>query len=173
MPANPSRRPDDGGAILARLRLHPGPGLLYGALAVVVLALVVVGAAAYTARGRLLLAFVTVAVGLVVTAFLAFLALTVLLPVLDVAATGLRGRMGAGQAVDAPWSQVRVDVDEDAPPGRLRLQVGGASLSINADSWLGFRAFLAVLATNDEADACLSPAARREVTRLLVGGDDH
>lgn len=153
----------------ATVWLHPhrGAGAGYGALATVVLAIVMLTAASYLGRGWFLMALVAMVGGLGVTAFLAVLALALLVPGLAVRATGVTGQLGPTRWVDVGWDEVRVDVPENAPPGRLRLDLGDDSVAIDVQAWAGFRAFVLLVASTPDATRRLTPAARGEIARLL------
>ena len=151
-----------------RLHLHRGIGWgVYGVATVVVFALVVVGAVEYLSSGRIVMAAVVAVVGLAVTGFLAVVTHALVVPDLIVTAAGISGRMPRGNTVDAGWDEVTIDVDEDVPPGTVRLDVGEESVSLSARSWVGFGRFLHLVAATREAAARLTPTAQREVNRLL------
>ncbi|HYP45132.1 MAG TPA: hypothetical protein VEQ66_08055 [Propionibacteriaceae bacterium] len=153
----------------ASVWLHPhrGAGASYAALATVVLVIVVPTVISNLVRGWLLLALAATVGGIAVTGLLAVLALALLLPGLDVRATGLTGRLGARRRVDVGWDEVTVDVSEEAPPGRLRLDVADDAVEVDVHSWAGFRAFVLLVISTPAANRRLTPAARGEITRLL------
>ena len=105
------------------------------------------------------------------TAFLAVLALALLVPGLAVRPTGVTGHLGPTRWVDVGWDEVSVDVPENAPPGRLRLDLADDSVAIDVQSWAGFRAFVLLVARTPNAARRLTPAARGEIARLL-GSED-
>jgi hypothetical protein len=151
-----------------QLHLHRGIGWgVYGVATVVVCVLVLVGAVAYLRSGRILMAVVVAVVGLAVTGFLALVTHALIVPALTATAGGVSGRMPRGNTVDAGWDEVTIDVDEDVPAGTLRLDVGDESVSLSAKSWVGFGRFLDLVVGTPDAAARLTPAARREVRRLL------
>jgi hypothetical protein len=140
---------------------------VYGIATIVVFVLVLLGAAAYLSSGRIGMAVVVAVVGLAVTGFLAVVTHALVVPALTATAAGVSGRMPRGNTVDAGWDEVTIDVDEDVPPGVVRLDVGEESVSLNARSWVGFGRFLHLVTATPEAAARLTPAAQREVNRLL------
>lgn len=152
-----------------QLHLHRGIGFgIYGTATVAVFVLVVLGTVDDAADGRYLMAAVIALAGLALTAFLAVVTHAMVWPALTVDTAGVRGRMPRGRRVDAAWDAVGLDVDDTAP-GRIRLDVGGESVEVTSRSWVGFRDFVVLLGTTPQAAARLSPAARREVFRLLTG----
>ena len=155
-----------------RLHLHRGIGWgLYGTATVAVFALVLAGTVAALQSGKIITAAVLAVVGLALTAFLAVVTHAMVAPALTVRATGVSGRLPRGKPIDVRWDDVLVDVDDTAGPGALRLSLGDHSVSVSARSWIGFRELVVLLASTPEATARLTPAARREVARLLgVGG---
>ena len=174
----PGRGDDDGGmdadgevtgagTTPVQLRLHRGPGVLYCGLAVALLSLVGLGAGSYLSSGRFLMALVTAVAGLGVTAFLTFLALAILIPVLEASATGVRGRMAWGRRVDVGWDGVGIDVEDETPLGTLRLDIDGQSLTVSHRSWLGFGDFVVLVAATPRAADRLTPAARSAVLQML------
>ena len=153
------------------LHPHRGVGACYGALAVVVLAIVVLALVTYLSSGRFLMAVATTVGGLGVTAFLAVLALALLVPGLEVRPTGLTGRLAAGRQINVGWDEVSVDMPENAPPGWLRLDVAGHCVEVDVRSWAGFREFVLLVASIPDAARRLTPEARGEVARLLGLGN--
>lgn len=159
-----------GDADPSAVRLHPHRGIgwgVYGVATVVVFVLVLLGAAANLSSGRILTAVVVAVVGLALTGFLGVVTHALVVPALIATATGVSGRMPRGGAVDVGWDQVTIDVDEGVSPGTVRLDVGDESVSVSARSWVGFGRFLLLVAGTPDAAARLTPAAQREVNRLL------
>jgi hypothetical protein len=150
------------------LHLHRGVGWgLYGTVTAVVLVLVLAGAATNLSSGRLLIAGVIVVVGLPLTAFLAFLTSSIVAPSLIVSATRVTGRLSWSRSVDAGWTEITIDIDDTAPPGTIRLDVGNESVSVSSRSWLGFKEFLVLVSSTPHAAARLTQPARDELSRLL------
>jgi hypothetical protein len=110
---------------------------------------------------------VVAVVGLALTGFLAVVTHALVVPALTATAAGVSGRMPRGNMVDVGWDQVTIDVDEGVSPGTVRLDVGEESVSVSARSWVGFGRFLHLVAGTPDAAARLTPAAQREVNRLL------
>jgi hypothetical protein len=151
-----------------RLHLHRGIGWgVYGAATLFVFVLVLIGATSYLLSGRFVMAAVTAVVGLALTAFLAVVTHAMITPSLTVTADGIRGRMPRGNTVDARWDEVTIDVDDDVPPGTIRLGVADESVSINARAWSGVRDFVILVARTPHAADRLTPAALQEWLRLL------
>jgi hypothetical protein len=154
-----------------QLHLHRGIGWgIYGTATTVVLLLVLAGAATNVSNGRLLIAGVIVVVGLTLTAFLAFLTYSMVMPALTASATGISGRLSWRDRVDADWNSITIDFDDETSPGTMRLDIGEESVSVSGQSWVGFEEFISLLGSTPPAAARLTPAARREVTRLLQTG---
>jgi hypothetical protein len=151
-----------------RLHLHRGVGWgLYGTATVVMLVLVLIGTVANVQSGRIWVAAVVAAVGLAVTAFLALVTQAMVVPELTVSAAGVSGRVSRGSTVDAEWDEVTIDVGSPAQPGTIRLLIGAESVSVSAQSWVGFGELIVLVGSTPDATARLTPAARREVLRLL------
>lgn len=155
------------GTAPVQLRLHRGPAVLYAGLALALLSVVLLGAGSYLSNGRFLMALVTAMVGLALTAFLAFVALTIVLPVLDASPTGVRGRMAWGRRVHVGWDEVVIDVEDETALGTLRVGIAEQSLTINHRSWLGFGDFVLLVAATPQAAGRLTPAARSAVLQML------
>ena len=150
-----------------RLHLHRGIGWgLYGAATVLVFVLVLIGTTSYALGGRFVMAGVTAVVGLAVTGFLAVVTHAMVTPALTVTAAGVRGRMPRGNAVDAGWDQVTIDVDGERV-GAIRLDVADESVSLNPRAWSGVRDFVILVAQTRPAADRLTPAALQEWLRLL------
>lgn len=154
--------------VLVRLHLHRGIGAIYGVVAAAVLTLTLLSVVEYASSGGVWMAVVTVVVGLALTTFLAVLTLALVLPELNASATGITGRTAWGKTVDVTWRGVTVDVDDEDPPGTLRLDMGGQPMSIDGRSWVGFRDFVILMGCAPYAASQLTPAARSEVARLLT-----
>lgn len=152
---------------VVHLHPHRAPGVLYLVLAVAVGVVVVLGLVSYLSSGRFGSAAVTLVVGLGVTAFVGGLALAILVPGLDLDGERVRGRVAVRTTVDVGWDEVVVDVDDDSPRGRFRLDLGATSLTVDARSWTGFGEVVLLLASTPAPGRRLTPAARREVARLL------
>ncbi len=152
---------------VARLRPKRGPGVLYGTLTAFVFIVVLFGVSAYAADGRIAIAVVLAVGGLALAGFLGYLTVALMIPALDASATGIRGRIGWRKAVDARWREVAIGVDAGDAPGRFRLTIGSESMPIDARSWRGFNDFVILVAGTPEAARSLTPAARRELRRLL------
>lgn len=164
------RDPPGDGAESAPVRLHLNRGIgwgLYGTLTAVVFVLVLAGTVTNLSAGRIWSAAVIAVVGLALTAFLAVLTHAMVVPLLTATAAGVSGRTPRNGRVDVGWDEVAIDVDDEAQPGAIRLVIGDESVSINAGSWVGFREFVVLVASTPSAVARLTPAARREVIRLL------
>ncbi|MEP6648987.1 MAG: hypothetical protein ABJA74_03625 [Lapillicoccus sp.] len=112
----------------------------------------------------------TAVVVLVITAFLGIVTHALVWPALTVSASGVSGQMALGRPVDIAWEDVTIDVDDDAAPGTLRLDVGAESVSVSSRSWVGFGDFVWLVCVTPAAAVRLTPAARREVVRLLEIG---
>jgi hypothetical protein len=157
-----------GDADPAAVRLHPHRGIgwgVYGVAAVAVLSWP--APRAYLSSGRIVMGVVVAVVGLALTGFLAVVTHALVVPALTATAAGVSGRMPRGNTVDVGWDQVTIDVDEGVSPGTVRLDVGEESVSVSARSWVGFGRFLHLVAGTPDAAARLTPAAQREVNRLL------
>ena len=152
---------------VARLRLHRPVGVAYAAVALVVLALVVLGGVDFATTGRIVMALVVIIAGMLMVAFLGYLSVSVLVPELRLSADGIEGRMNWGRPLDVDWDDVTVDVDDDASPGRFQLSLGGEAVEITARAWVGFADFVVLLASTPAAARRLTPGARHEVARLL------
>jgi hypothetical protein len=113
------------------------------------------------------MAGVIAVVGLPLTAFLALLTYSIVVPSLTVSAARVSGRLSWRGRVDADWHEITIDVVDEAPPGTLQLEIGEDSMSISGRSWVGFREFVVLVASTPQAAARLTPAARTEVRRLL------
>lgn len=150
-----------------RLHLHRGIGWgIYGTATVFVLVLVVIGATSYLLSGRFVMAAVTAVVGLGLAGFLAVVTHAMVVPALNVGATGISGRMPRGNAVDVGWDKVSIDIDEENPDV-IRLDVAGESVAITARSWAGVRDFVILVAGTPQAAERLTPAALQHWLRLL------
>jgi len=151
-----------------QLHLHRGVGWgLYGTATAVVLALVLAGVAANLSSGELVIACVIGVVGLALTAFLAFLTYSIVTPLLIATEDGIRGRLSRRGRVDAYWDEVTIDVDDNALPGTIRLDIGEESVSVSGRSWVGFGGFVLLVASTPKAAARLTQPARDELSRLL------
>jgi hypothetical protein len=151
-----------------QLHLHRGIGWgLYGTATAVVLALVLAGVTANLSSGDLLIAGVIGVVGLALTAFLAFLTNSIVTPSLIATADGISGRLSRWGRVDADWDEVTIDVDDNALPGTIRLDIGEESVSVSGRSWVGFGGFVLLVASTPKAAARLTQPARDELSRLL------
>jgi hypothetical protein len=161
----------DTGYVRLHLNRRMGWGF-YGSVTVAVFVLVVVGSVAAAQSGRLWMAAVLVVVGLPMTAFLAVVTAAMVLPELTLSSAGVSGRTARGKAFDAPWSEVTIDaVDEDKVEESghctIRMTIGGESVSINNDSWVGFMEFIPWVVGTPVAKSRLTPAAKLELVRLL------
>jgi membrane protein implicated in regulation of membrane protease activity len=156
-----------GDAAAVEMHLNRGIGIIYCAVTAVVLLLVLAGIGAYLSSGRLLMALVAAGVGLAVAGFLAMVTAAMLLPALTLDRTGVRGRTARGNRIAAGWGDITLDVDENAAPGTIRMNLDGASLSLSGRSWLGFRDFVILVAGTPAAASRLTQPARAEVVRLL------
>ncbi len=151
-----------------QLHLHRGVGWgLYGTATAVVLALVLAGVAANLSSGELVIACVIGVVGLALTAFLAFLTYSIVTPLLIATEDGIRGRLSRRGTVDAYWDEVTIDVDDNALPGTIRLDIGEESVSVSGRSWVGFGEFVLLVASTPQAAVRLTQPARDELSRLL------
>jgi hypothetical protein len=151
-----------------QLHLHRGVGWgLYGTATAVVLALVLAGVAANLSSGELVIACVIGVVGLALTAFLAFLTYSIVTPLLIATEDGIRGRLSRRGRVDAYWDEVTIDVDDNALPGTIRLDIGEESVSVSGRSWVGFGEFVLLVASTPQAAVRLTQPARDELSRLL------
>jgi hypothetical protein len=155
-----------------RLHLHRGIGWgLYGTVTVVVFVFVLFGTVANLREGGYVTAAVVAVLGLGLTAFLAMVTRTMVLPALTVSAAGVSGRTPQGRTVDVGWDEVTIDVDDEALAGTMRLDIDDETVTVNSRSWIGFRDFVILVASTSPAAARLTPAARDEVLRLLkIGG---
>jgi hypothetical protein len=156
-----------GDADAVEMHLNRGIGIVYGAVTAVVLLLVLGGGWLYLSSGRILMAVVAAAVGLALVGFLTAVTAAMLLPALIVDRTGVRGRTARGSRVAAGWGDITLDVDDDAAPGTIRMNLDGASLSLSGRSWRGFRDFVILVAGTPAAASRLTQPAREEVLRLL------
>lgn len=157
----------DADTTVARLHPNRGPGILYGSLTVIVLVVVLLGAIATVNSGRIAIAVVLAVGGLALSGFLAYLTVTLMIPALEASATGIRGRIAWRKTVDARWREIVIDVNAGDAPGRFRLNIGGETMPIDAQSWRGFHDFVVLVANSPEAARSLTRPARREVRRLL------
>jgi hypothetical protein len=132
-----------------------------------VLVLVLAGAASNLSSGRLVMGAVIAVVGLTLSAFLALLTYSIVVPSLTVNAARVSGRLSWRGRIDVDWNEITIDVDDDAAPGTLRLKIGEESVSVSGLSWVGFREFIVLVASTPQAAARLTPTARTEVRRLL------
>jgi hypothetical protein len=151
-----------------RLHLHRGIGWgLYGTATTVLLVIVLAGAASNLSSGRLVTGAVIAVVGLSLTAFLGLLTYSIVVPSLTMNAARVSGRLSWRGRIDVDWNEITIDVDDEAPPGTFRLKIGEESVSVSGRSWVGFKEFIVLVASTPRAAAQLTPAARREVRRLL------
>jgi hypothetical protein len=125
------------------------------------------GVASNLSSGRLVMAGVIAVFGLPLSAFLALLTYSIVVPSLTVSPTRVSGRLSWRGRVDADWNEITIDVVDEAPPGTLRMEIGKESVSVSGRSWVGFREFVVLVASTPQAAARLTPAARTEVMRLL------
>lgn len=151
----------------AQLHLHRGLGALYGIVGLVVLGLVVAGVISYVSSGKFLLALVATVVGLAITTFLAILCLNLVVPLVNVSAVGMAGQLTWGRRFNIGWPDITIDVDEGAPNGHLRLDLGAESVTVTPAAWTGFADFVLLVASTSAAAARLTPSARTEIARLL------
>ena len=165
---HPDTRDDGTEPEAVQLHLHRGIGWgVYGTATTVVLVLVLAGAASNLSSGRLVMGAVIAVVGLTLSAFLALLTYSIVVPSLTVNAARVSGRLSWRGRIDVDWNEITIDVDDEAPPGTLRLKIGEESVSVSGLSWVGFREFIVLVASTPRAAARLTPAARTEVRRLL------
>jgi hypothetical protein len=151
-----------------QLHLHWGIGWgIYGTATTVVLVLVLAGAVSNLSSGRLVTGAVIAIVGLPLSAFLALLTYSIVVPSLTVNAARVSGRLSWRGRIDVDWNEITIDLDDEAPPGTLRLSLGEESVSVSGRSWVGFREFIILVASTPQAAVRLTPAARTEVRRLL------
>ena len=151
-----------------QLHLHRGIGWgIYGTATTVVLVLVLAGAVSNLSSGRLVTGAVIAIVGLPLSAFLALLTYSIVVPSLTVNAARVSGRLSWRGRIDVDWNEITIDLDDEAPPGTLRLSLGEESVSVSGRSWVGFREFIILVASTPQAAVRLTPAARTEVRRLL------
>lgn len=150
------------GGLVAELHLPRGAGLVYGVLAVGLLALGVIVPVSYVLSGRWVMAVVCLFL-LLLGWFFARLSLPMLRTRLTADAAGVRGRTPDGQVVDVGWAQVEIDADGDF----LVLRIGAEHIRLSAGAWFGFLDLLAVLAPVPNATRRLTPAARTEVAGYL------
>lgn len=163
-----SSRPADGAGAAVHLHLHRGIGWgVYGVGTVIVLGLVLAGIWFNLAEGRYLSALAITVVGLGTAGFLGVATHAMVTPALTVTPAGVRGRLPHGMRVDVDWSEVVVDVEDEARPGELRIVVGDGSATVSARQWTGFPEFVVLLGETPAAAARLTPPARREAIRLL------
>jgi hypothetical protein len=159
---------DGAGPAAVRLHLHRGVGWgLYGTATAVMLPVGVLLTALYLRAGRWWMAGLCAVVGLGLTLFLAGLTFAMVRPALTVTAGGIGGRTPRGSTVEAHWDEVTIDVDEDAFPGTIRLDIGEESMSLHERAWIGFMDFVGLVSSTPHAAARMTPAAREEVVRLL------
>ena len=164
----PGSPPPDDAAPVVHLHLHRGVGWgVYGTATAVVAVLVVLGTWFNLVNGRYLSALAIAVVGLGTAGFLGVVTHAMVTPALTVTPAGVRGRMSRGAAVDVGWAGLTVDVEDDARPGELRLNVGDESATVSARQWTGFAELVVLLAATPAAAARLTPPARREAIRLL------
>lgn len=156
-----------GDADAVEMHLSRSIGMIYCAVTAVVLLPVLAGIGAYLSSGRPLMALVAAVVGLAVVGVLATVTAAMILPALTVDRTGVRGRTARGNRIAAGWEDVSLDVDDNAAPGTIRMQLEGESLSLSGRSWFGFRDFVILVAGTPAAASRLTPPARAEVVRLL------
>jgi hypothetical protein len=158
----------------AAVRLHLNRRIgwgLYGTVTVAVFLLVVVGVAAGVQSGRLWMSALLLVVGLPMTAFLVLVTAAMVLPELSLSAVGVTGRTARGKVIEAPWSEVTIDADEEdrveeSGHCTIRMTVGGEPVSINNDSWVGFGEFIVMVVGTPAARSRLTPAAKLELVRL-------
>lgn len=151
-----------------QLHLHRGVGWgLYGTATAIVLVLVLAGIASNLSSGSIVIAGVLALAGLPFTAFLGFLTYSMVVPLLIIDGQGISGRLSLAAQVNADWNEISIDVDDEAPPGTIRLHIGEQSVSVSGRSWIGFKEFIVLVASTPRAAAQLTSAARRELSRLL------
>jgi hypothetical protein len=149
---------------VAELHLHRGPGLVYGVLAIVLLALGVVISVSYLADGRWAMALCGIPL-LLLTWFFLRVSLPMLRTRLTADTAGVRGRTPDDRVIDVGWSAVGIDAhpDEDG----LLLTEGEETFRLSAEGWVGFGNLVAVLTLVPDATRRLTPAARTEVAGYL------
>lgn len=162
-----------GGPEPTAVRLHLNRAIgwgLYGTLTAATFVIGMLGTATNLRSGRLWIAGLIAIAALAVSGFLAVVTHALVWPELIATAVGIAGRMPRGGTIEAGWSEVTIDVDTDAGPGTLRLDIHAESVSVSAQTWIGFDGFVRLLGNTPQAAARLTPAALREVTRLLQLG---
>ena len=153
---------------VVRLHLHRGWGWgLYGSLTVVVVVVAVLTVRRYLIEGDLALAGVATVGGLAAGGLLGVLTYSIVWPELTASARGIRGRLCGGQTIDADWDAITIDVDDDAEPGTLRLDLAPEPVSISRRSWIGFDRFVVLVDSSADAASRLTPEARRAVLRMF------
>lgn len=151
-----------------RLHLHRGYGWgLYGTLTAVVGVVALLATARYVSAGEFIFAGVMALGGVVVAGFLGIVTYAIVWPELTASTHGVQGRMCWGRTFDGSWSEITIDVDEGAEAHTLRLELGQQSVSINAQTWMGFNDFVVLVASSAHASARLTPEARAEVLRMF------
>jgi hypothetical protein len=140
-----------------QLHLHRGIGWGFRGLQRLLLVIVLAGVGSNLTSGRLLMAGVIAVVELPLTAFLALLTYSIVVPSLTVSAARVSGRLSWRGRVDADWHEITIDVDDEVPPGTLRLGIGEESVSVSGRSWVGFREFVVLVASTPHAAAHFDP----------------
>lgn len=160
-----TRAPGDADAV--EMHLSRTIGIIYCVVTTVVLLLVLAGVGASLGGGHLLATLVTAVVGLAVVGFLTTVSAAMVLPALTVDGNGVSGRTVRGRRIAAEWGGITLDVDDNAAPGTIRMDLAGESLSLSGRSWFGFRDFVILVAGTPAAAGRLTQPARVEVVRLL------
>lgn len=105
--------------------------------------------------------------GLSLSAFLALLTYSIVVPSLTVNEARVSGRLSWRGRIDVDWNEITLDVDDEALPGTLRLKIGEESVSVSGRSWVGFGEFIVLVASTPQAADRLTPPPRTEMRRLL------
>jgi hypothetical protein len=159
-------RVDRAGPPAVRLHLHRGIGWgFYGTAAALMLLVGLFVPPGYLRDGRWWMAGLTAAAALALALFFAILTYAMVVPELTATAAGISGRMPRAGAVEVAWEGVTIDVDEDALPGTIRLDLGEESVSVNPRAWVGFEPFVGLVCGTPRAAARMTPAARHAVAR--------
>lgn len=145
------------------LHLHRGPGLWYGSLGVLLLALGAGIAASNVLAGRFITALLVAVVLPLLGIFFFRIGRSMLLTRLTADDVGLRGRTPDGAKFDADWEALRIDGEDDA----LLVAIADETVRLNHHGWVGFWAFVALVYRTPAANARLTPAAEQQVTQIL------
>jgi hypothetical protein len=145
------------------LHLHRGPGLWYGSLGVLLLALGAGIAASNVLAGRFITALVVAVLLPMLGIYFFQIGRSMLLTRLTADDVGLRGRTPDGAKFDAHWEALRIDGDENA----LLVEIADETVRLNRHGWVGFWTFVALVYRTPAANARLTPAAEQQVSQIL------